>query len=301
MNRAGLEMVGLDSLEQACATPVSEFFFPEDQARITQEFFPAVLKDGHGEIEVRFRHFKTGEARWMAYKVLTLTDSAGQPVALATVSQDVTVRKALEDNLRRLAGDLSDADRRKDEFLAILAHELRNPLAVIHNAVQVQLRAAGDAKAVASTSEMLERQVGQMGRLVDDLLDMSRITQGKIELRKERTALTTVVAHAVEAARPFYKSRRHELTVTLPPEEMYLNADPARVAQVVGNLLSNAAKFTDDGGHIWLSVERDGQQAMIRYATPASESPSRSCRVCSTCSRRWTARSSARATGWASA
>jgi signal transduction histidine kinase len=107
-----------------------------------------VLKDGHGEIEVRFRHFKTGQARWMAYKVLTLTDSAGQPVALATVSQDVTVRKALQDNLRRLAGDLSDADRRKDEFLAILAHELRNPLAVIHNAVQVQLRAAGDAKAV---------------------------------------------------------------------------------------------------------------------------------------------------------
>jgi signal transduction histidine kinase/ActR/RegA family two-component response regulator len=222
------------------------------------------LRDGHGEIEVRFRHFKTGEARWMAYKVVTLTDAAGQPVALATVSQDITVRKALEDNLRSLAGDLSEADRRKDEFLAILAHELRNPLAVIHNAVQVQLRASGDAKAVASTSEMLERQIGQMGRLVDDLLDMSRITQGKIELRRERVALTTVVAQAVEAARPFYKSRRHELTVALPQEEMYLDADPARVAQVVGNLLSNAGKFTDDGGRIWLSVERDDWQAVIR-------------------------------------
>jgi len=263
VNRAGLEMVGLDSLEQARATPVSEFFFPEDQPRIMQEFFPSVLQDGRGEIEVRFRHFKTGAARWMAYKVVTLTDAAGQPVALATVSQDVTVRKALEDNLRSLAADLSEADRRKDEFLAILAHELRNPLAVIHNAVQVQRRAAGDTRAAASTSEMLERQVGQMGRLVDDLLDMSRITQGKIELRKERVALTTIVAHAVEASRPVYKSRRHELTVTLPPDEMYLDADPARVAQVVGNLLSNAAKFTDDGGRVWLSVERDGQQAVI--------------------------------------
>ena len=95
------------------------------------------MEKGHGEIEVRFRHFKTGEARWMAYKVLTLTDAAGQPVALATVSQDVTERKRLEDNLRSLAADLSEADRRKDEFLAMLAHELRNPLAPISNALEV--------------------------------------------------------------------------------------------------------------------------------------------------------------------
>ena len=100
------------------------------------EFFPSVLEKGHGEIEVRFRHFKTGEARWMTYKVLTLPDAAGRPVAFATVSQDVTERKRLEDRLRRVAADLSEADRRKNEFLAMLAHELRNPLAPISNAIQ---------------------------------------------------------------------------------------------------------------------------------------------------------------------
>ena len=103
VNRAGLEMVGLDDLEQARRMPVADFFFPEDQPRIMDEFFPSVLAQGHGEIEVRFRHFKTGEARWMAYKVLTLPDAAGRPMAFATVSQDVTER-------RRLADDLAEAE-----------------------------------------------------------------------------------------------------------------------------------------------------------------------------------------------
>ena len=196
------------------------------------EFFPAVLEKGHGEIEVRFRHFKTGEARWMAYKVLTLTDAAGQPVAFATVSQDVTERKRLEDNLRRLAADLSEADRRKDEFLAMLAHELRNPLAPISNAVQVLRLGGSDGEAVQSASEMLERQVGQMARLVDDLLDMSRITSGKIELRKERVELAPILDQAVEARRPLYESMGHELTVTLPPQPIYLTPTRARLAQV---------------------------------------------------------------------
>ena len=110
------------------------------------EFLPSVLEQGHGEIEVRFRHFKTGDARWMAYKVLTLPDAAGRPMAFATVSQDVTERKRLADNLARLAADLSDADRRKNEFLAMLAHELRNPLAPISNAIRA-LRLAGSATA----------------------------------------------------------------------------------------------------------------------------------------------------------
>ena len=122
-------MVGLDSLEQARRTPVRDFFFPEDQYRIMNDFFPSVMQEGHGEVEVRFRHFKTGEARWMAYKVLVLTDAARQPLGFATVSQDVTERKQLADDLQRLASDLSAADRRKNEFMATLAHELRNPLA----------------------------------------------------------------------------------------------------------------------------------------------------------------------------
>jgi signal transduction histidine kinase len=257
-------MVGLDSLEAARATPIAEFFFPEDRPRIMQEFIPGVLENGHGEVEIRFRHFKTGAARWMAYKVLTVKDAAGEAVALATVSQDVTARKSMEDNLRSLAAELSEADRRKDEFLATLAHELRNPLAAVSNAVQILRRGGRDRKTVDSASEMLERQVRQVSRLVDDLLDMSRITQGKIELRKEPVELAPIVEQAVEAARALHESPHYELTVTLPPRPVYVQADAARLAQVIGNLLSNAAKFTDTGGHIRLSVEHDGPQAVIR-------------------------------------
>jgi PAS domain S-box-containing protein len=264
VNRAGLSMVGLDDIDQARRTPVREFFFPEDQARILEQFFPAVVADGHGEIEVRFRHFKTGEPRWMAYKVLTLTDAERRPSALATVSQDVSERKRLEDSLRGLAADLSEASRRKDEFLAMLAHELRNPLAPLSNAVQVLRRAGPDGETVHAASDMLERQVRQMTRLVDDLLDMSRITQGKIDLRREPIELAPVVEQAVQAVGPLYRSLGHDLTVTTPAQPIHLEADPARLAQVMGNLLNNAAKFTDKGGHVWLTVERDGAQAAIR-------------------------------------
>ena len=110
----------------------------------------------------------------------------------------------------------------------------------------------------------MERQVGQMVRLVDDLLDVSRISRGKIELRRGRVELASVVHHAVEAARSLCESMEHELTVTLPPQPVYLNADPTRLAQVVGNLLNNACKFTDQGGRISLTVEREGEQAVIR-------------------------------------
>jgi PAS domain S-box-containing protein len=264
INRAGLELVGLDDIEQARHVPVPSFFFPEDQPKIMQEFFPSVLEKGHGEIEIRFRHFKTGVARWMAYKVLTLPDAAGRPVAFATVSQDVTERRRLEDNLRRLAADLSETDRRKTEFLAMLAHELRNPLAPISNAARALRLGGSDEEAVQSASEMLERQVGQLARLVDDLLDMSRITRGKIELRKERIELAPIVEQAVEAVRGLYRSMNHELTVTLPPQPVRLDADPARLAQVIGNLLSNACKFTDRGGHVWLTVEQNGEQVVVR-------------------------------------
>jgi PAS domain S-box-containing protein len=264
VNRAGLQMVGLDSLDDARRVPMASFFFPDDQARIIQEFFPSVLRKGHGEIEVRFRHFKTREARWMAYKVLTLPDASGRPVAFATVSQDVTERRRLEDNLRELAASLSEADRRKNEFLAMLAHELRNPLAPMSNAARALRIGGHEGESLRSASDMLERQVRQMSRLVDDLLDMSRITRGRIELRKEPLELAPVVSHAVEAARSLYRSMDHELTVTMPDAPMQLSADPTRLAQVIGNLLNNASKFTDKGGHVWLTVEKEGNEAVIR-------------------------------------
>jgi PAS domain S-box-containing protein len=263
VNRAGLEMVGLDDIEQARRTPVQDFFFPEDQPRIMGEFFPAVLERGHGELEVRFRHFKTGEARWMAYKVLTLTGAAGQPLALATVSQDVTERKRLEDNLRRLAADLSEADRRKDEFLAMLAHELRNPLAPLCNMLEVLKRAGGDGEMLQRARDTMERQLGQMVRLVDDLLDLNRITRDRLELRQSRVELSSVIHQAVEASRPFADSAGHELQVVLPAEPIHLHADPARLAQVFGNLLNNSCKYTAPGGTIRVTVERLGSDVVV--------------------------------------
>jgi PAS domain S-box-containing protein len=257
INRAGLEMVGLDDLEHARRVPIADYFFAEDQPRHLEEFFPPVLESGHGAIDVRIRHLKTGAERWMAYKVLTIPDAAGRPMAFATVSQDVTER-------RRMADDLAEASRRKTEFLALLAHELRNPLAPISNAVRALRVGHGDAKVARAALGMFERQVGQLGRLVDDLLDLSRVTRGKIVLRKQPVELVPIVEQAVEATRARYGSLDQELTVTLPTQPVYLSCDPARLAQVIGNLLNNACKFTDPHGHIGLTVTHEGAQAVVR-------------------------------------
>jgi PAS domain S-box-containing protein len=262
INRAGLEMVGLGGIEQARHTAVRDFFFPEDQPRIMDEFFPSVLESGHGEIEVRFRHFRTGEAIWMAYKVLTVTDPNGRPVALATVSQDVTERRRMEDHLRNLASDLSEADRRKDEFLATLAHELRNPLAPIRNALQV-IRLSPDRQTSEQARTLMERQLVQMVRLVDDLLDVSRITRGKLDLRREQVSVAAVVHSAVETSRPLIDHMRHKLALTLPEKPIIVNADPTRLAQVFSNLLNNSAKYMDRGGHIRLTVDLAGTDVVV--------------------------------------
>jgi signal transduction histidine kinase len=174
---------------------------------------------------------------------------------VAVLFADVTERTRAEQALR-------EADRRKDEFLAMLAHELRNPLAAISNAVQILLRKEGDAQTVRSAAEILDRQVGHMVWQVDDLLDVSRISRGKIELRKEQVELAPVVNHAVETTRAL--CLQHEITVTLPRKPLYVTADPVRLAQVVGNLLNNACKFTDKGGRILVAVEEDNDQAAIR-------------------------------------
>ncbi|HEX2224397.1 MAG TPA: GAF domain-containing sensor histidine kinase [Thermoanaerobaculia bacterium] len=158
---------------------------------------------------------------------------------------------------------LEQADRRKDEFLATLAHELRNPLAPIRNAVFILRFARSKAEAKEHALSIVERQVTHLIRLVDDLLEVSRITRGKLELRKERVDLSTVVRSAVETSRPLIDGACHELTVTLPAEPLVVEGDPVRLAQVIANLLNNAAKYTDGGGRIGLTVERDGHEATV--------------------------------------
>ena len=273
INRAGLEMVGLDNIEEARRTPVSEFFFPEDQDLIMNQFFPGVVKNGHGEIEVRFRHFKTGDSRWMAYKVLMLNDAANQPVGFATVSQDITERKRLLDDLQRLALDLSMADRRKNEFLATLAHELRNPLAPLSNMVEVLKRAGNDRETLARARDTIERQLGQMVRLVDDLLDLNRITHDRLELRQSDVELSNVITQAIEVAKPLIDSANHQLRVNLPQETIYLHADPARLAQVFGNLLNNSCRYTMPGGVITLNAEVQDQEVVVTVSDSGSGIP----------------------------
>jgi signal transduction histidine kinase len=148
--------------------------------------------------------------------------------------------------------------------LAILVHDLRSPLGAIRNALHV-LRLARTADPVVEQAvDLMERQVGHMGRLVEDLLDLARVTAGKLELREEWLDLATAVAQAVEACRPLIEQHRHQLTVSLPPGPIRLRADPARLQQVLLNLLTNAAKYTDPGGHIWLTAERAAGVLVVR-------------------------------------
>ncbi|HEY2909428.1 MAG TPA: ATP-binding protein, partial [Gemmataceae bacterium] len=163
----------------------------------------------------------------------------------------------------RLYGELREQDRRKDEFLALLAHELRNPLAPIRNGLQVLRLAGADADAGAPTRAMMERQLAHMVRLIDDLLDVSRISTNKMELRRSRVLLADALSSAVETARPAIEEAGHELTLALPQEPVYLNADLTRLAQIFGNLLSNSAKYTAHGGSIRLAAERHGQQIEV--------------------------------------
>jgi PAS domain S-box-containing protein len=177
---------------------------------------------------------------------------------------DVYARHAADLILRfRYEQVLKEADRRKDEFLATLAHELRNPLAPIRNAVEVLKVTGPTGPDLAWGRDVIERQAGQMARLLDDLLDVSRITRGRLELRKGRVTLAAAVESAVETSRPAIDGGGHRLTVTLPPEPVHLDADPVRLAQVFANLLNNAAKYTDRGGDVRLSAERAGQEVVV--------------------------------------
>jgi PAS domain S-box-containing protein len=178
-------------------------------------------------------------------------------------AEDLAHRAAIAIENANLLAALREADLRKDEFLAMLAHELRNPLAPIRNAVQIFRGVGPPVPELQWATEVIDRQVHQMTRLVDDLLDVSRITRGKIELRKERVELSAVVSSAVEASRPLIEKLGHELIVIMPPQPVHLEADPTRLAQVLSNLLNNAAKYTDHAGRIRLTAELHNFHVLI--------------------------------------
>jgi signal transduction histidine kinase len=181
----------------------------------------------------------------------------------AALEAETILRRHAEAELRKKVELLADASRRKDEFLAMLGHELRNPLAPVTTALQLMRLHSDEPLRVTRARETIERQVEHMTRLIDDLLDVSRITRGKIELRQEAVVISTLVARAVEAARPVIDERGHRLTLDLPDEPVTLSADPARLEQVLANLLNNAAKYTDVGGRIWLRAFVDAGQLVL--------------------------------------
>jgi signal transduction histidine kinase/ActR/RegA family two-component response regulator len=170
----------------------------------------------------------------------------------------------IQERLRHQAEALQEANQRKNEFIATLAHELRNPLASIGTALQIQRKKGFPDPELQWSLEVMERQIGQITRLVDDLLDVTRITQGKIKLQREPIDVATVLSRALEMAKPFVESRKHELIVTVPSERCWLEGDPARLVQIVTNLLHNAAKYTKDGGQIWLTVDRENDEVVIK-------------------------------------
>jgi signal transduction histidine kinase/CheY-like chemotaxis protein len=207
----------------------------------------------HQELELRF---PDGTSNWAYGNAVPLFDVKGQVRGVVSTFVDITERKLAEQALR-------EADRRKDEFLATLAHELRNPLAPIVSSLHIlQLTGRQDPTA-ARVLAMMQRQVSHIVRLVDDLMEVSRITRGKIQLVRERVDLASVVRSALDTSRPWIEAGGHELVVDMPDEPLPLLGDPIRLAQVLANLLNNAAKYTPGGGHIRLAARRDSDWAVI--------------------------------------
>lgn len=180
-----------------------------------------------------------------------------QGILVASIVRDVTERKRMEEKLR-------DADRKKDEFLAMLSHELRNPLAAIANAVQLLGSQKHEDKLQQNARTIIQHQVGQLTHLIDDLLEVSRITTGRFRLRYAQIELNDIVEHAVETVQPLMDQHGHKLGVSLSPQPILVYADATRLEQVAVNLLTNAAKYTADGGHVSIAVQKDGNEALLR-------------------------------------
>jgi PAS domain S-box-containing protein len=255
-NRRWIEYTGL-SFEDMKGWDWSKVQHPDFVARVVARVERSAQTGEPWEDTFPLRG-KDGKYRWFLSRAVPIRDETGAIVRWFGTNTDV-------DEQVRAEAALQEAARRKDEFLALMAHELRNPLAAISNAVQSLLRAdPGDSSTVRLASEILERQVSHMVRQVDDLLDVSRITRGKLELHQEPVDLASIVNHAVETMRPLCESLSHQLSVTLPPDRIVLYGDPIRLTQIVANLLSNAFKFTDRGGRISFDVERQTENVAMR-------------------------------------
>ncbi len=228
---------------------------PDELPRVLEGWKAALASGKPWEATFPLRRHD-GVMRWHLSLAVPIRNDRGEIVRWFGTNTDISERLQMEEALR-------DADRRKDEFLATLAHELRNPIAPISNALQLWPAVENDREQMDELRAMMERQVQQMIRLIDDLMDVSRITRGKIQLRPQLVDLGTVVAGAVEAIQPMIESRAHELTVNLPDEPLIVHGDVARLTQTLGNLLQNAAKYTGRDGKIAITAWRRGNEALV--------------------------------------
>ena len=232
---------------------------PENE-RILED---TVRRGGHSCREFRIRRRDDGAVRHIVSVETVRTNAQGETEWVVGTNLDVTEQKTAEIQLLKLSADLSEVDRRKDEFLATLTHELRNPLAPIRNGLQLIKMTGVPAASIEQTRAMMDRQLTHMVRLIDDLMDVSRITRGQLAVHKEPVPLAAVVNSAVEASRPLVERMGQQLTVTLPQQALMVDADLTRLAQVFLNLLNNAAKYSDPGGHIQLNVEGHGSEVIV--------------------------------------
>jgi PAS domain S-box-containing protein len=261
VNAGGERMLGY-RMREILGKPIAMFHPPEDALRIRREALAALAAEGTWRSELVFVR-RDGTRGVCETVVKPLANARGDIYGAVSVSRDITRRRLAEQQLQRLNLELSKADRRKDEFLATLAHELRNPLAPMRNVLEILRQKEFADPQLSWSRDVFDRQLQHMTHLVDDLLEVSRITQGKLELRKQRLELARAMQAAMEAARPTVQASAHHLSVTLPREALYLDADPTRLSQMILNLLNNAAKYTPHGGNISLSAEREGDDAVI--------------------------------------
>jgi len=217
----------------------------------------------------RVEHFETvrmrmdGQPVHVSLTISPIRDEAGHVVGASKIARNIMDRKQAEQRIYGLLGELKAADRRKDEFLAMLAHELRGPLAPVRNALEALKLSVGFDEGVRQAYAMMDRQLAHLVRLVEDLIDVSRITRGTIALRKAPVELASILHHSVEASRPLAKASRHQVDVTLPSEPIHVQADATRLAQVFSNILNNACKYTEPGGRIGLTAERANGDAVV--------------------------------------
>ena len=241
---------------------LTEFVHPDHVIAFGRAATKTIETGARLHFEGRIRR-TNGEIRWVEFFGNLQPQRDGDPFRIIGTVADITSGKDREEELRRLAANLSEADRRKTEFLAVLAHELRNPLAPIRHGLQLIGTQAGNAETLTKVREMLDRQVNQMVRLVNDLLDVARITSGKVELRKQRAEMGDLIKVAVETSMPLIESSGHRLSVAVPNDSIPVYVDPERISQVISNLLNNAAKYTPAGGTIAIDVTHDQNEVVV--------------------------------------